>query len=116
MKFQLKYKNIDIFIYTIYRSPRAPISKFKTYLTTLKHEFDTNRNVICIGDFNSCENLLADYGFQESVIGRTTAGLHGNQLCHAYTKLQDFNISGYILMKSFSKSFHHPISILLNLK
>ena len=79
-----------------------------------KHE--NFSNVLIMGDFNTEADLMEEYGSIQVIQDSTSAGVFGRKLCHAYARTKDFLITGHILYKSFTRSFHHPILAQLEFK
>ena len=115
-RYQTLINGKSIVIIFIYRSEQYSIRRFRNDLDMLVDELAKEENVLIIGDMNSEEHLITSNEYQQVIQSPTTSGIHGKIIDQAYIKLADFDATGHVLYKSFTKSHHHPICINLQVK
>jgi hypothetical protein len=116
VKFEVEISNKKLLIMFMYRSQQYPIKYCKEMLLQAVEEFKDIPNVLIMGDMNTTDNILPNCPYNQIISCQTTSGIYGNIIDHAYVKLHDFNAKGHVLYKSFTKSYHHPICVNLNIK
>ena len=103
-------------ILNVYVSPNFPSFALKETVQRKAKEYKEDSNVLIMGDFNTGKDLFKEHGYKQVISVSTSADRFGGKLCHAYTKVLDFSITGHCLFKSFTRSTHHPIAVELKRK
>ena len=132
MAFKVEVLGSKLFIINIYCSPQFPVHSLRKKLSELLASIDQEENVLLMGDFNSEEQVIDDPAYTQLIEGKgqmtnnfknpyiacyisgnTTSGMFGGKLCHAYVKGSDYYMVGEVLFKSFTRSTHHPIAVVI---
>ena len=136
MIFKVETLEFELWIGNMYCSPGFSTSCLKKTLNDLVGSLHDKANVLILGDFNTPLNLLEDQGYIQLITGKlllnkcflhqltyssycsgnSKSGIFGGRLSQAYARISDYSVDGEILYKSFTKSTHHPIAVILKEK
>ena len=115
MVFKVNCCGLRLTIVNIYRSPHFPMNSLRMSMNDLLESLKEEKNVLVMGDFNTEKNIIEEqtYNYKQVIQGSSKAGVFGGNLCHAYARSNDFSFVGETLYRSFTKSTHHPIVVLI---